>query len=402
MHRQLSQIKTRISGAKIKPWEMKTVTDSAVQALANIGIIFDRETVSQQIQALQKSNDFNSIAMDNAFVAPATTPSIPTPIQFLQTWLPGFVKVVTAARKIDELIGIYTIGSWEDEEIVQGIVEPSAMAIEYGDLTNIPLASWNTNFERRTIVRGEMGMAVGVLEEGRAAAMRLNSADTKRQAAAVSLEIFRNAVGFYGWNSGKGRTFGILNDPSMMPYYTNATGKRWSDASGGQDTQWDNIIADIRAAIVLLRTQSQDNIDPLKQKMVLGLPTNKVDYLSITSKFGITVKDWLLDTYKNLRIVSAPEFQGAGPNAGSAGEPVNTPIFQNSDSSDVFYLFAEDIDSSVDGSTDDGTVLSQLVVTKFITLGVEKRSKSYVEDYSSATAGALCKRPWAVVRVVGI
>ena len=34
-----------------------------------------------------------------------TTPSIGTPVQFLQNWLPGFVKILTAARKIDNLIG---------------------------------------------------------------------------------------------------------------------------------------------------------------------------------------------------------------------------------------------------------------------------------------------------------
>ncbi|WP_211257048.1 hypothetical protein, partial [Xanthomonas pisi] len=71
--------------------------------------------------------------------------------------------------------------------IVQGIVEPAGTAVEYGDFPSIPLASWNVNFERRSIVRGEMGMAVGMLEEGRASAMRLNSAETKRQQAAVSL-----------------------------------------------------------------------------------------------------------------------------------------------------------------------------------------------------------------------
>lgn len=394
MSKQVSVVHSSISGRKLKPFEMAAVTDSAVGALTKLGLIFDRATVMDQVNHLNAAGAFSGSAMDSAFIAPVTTPSIPTPIQFLQNWLPGFVKVITSARKIDEVLGLQTVGSWEDEEIVQGIVEPAGMATEYGDLTNIPLASWNTNFERRTIVRGELGIQVGLLEEGRSAAMRLNSAETKRQAASVSLEIFRNAVGFYGWNSGKGRTFGLLNDPNLPAYLTNASGKRWSDAT----QTFQGIIGDIRAAIVQLRTQSQDNIDPLKAKLCLVLPTNKVDYLSITTDFGISVSDWLTQTYKNLRIVSAPELQGAGTD-GVAG---STPLFQNTDKSDVFYLFVEDVDSAVDGSTDDGATFAQLVVTKFITLGVEKRAKSYVEDYSSATAGVLCKRPWAVVRVVGI
>src|SRR5262245_11787396 len=46
-----------------------------------------------------------------------TQASIPVQLQFLQQFLPGFVKVMTAARKIDELIGINTAGNWADEEI---------------------------------------------------------------------------------------------------------------------------------------------------------------------------------------------------------------------------------------------------------------------------------------------
>jgi hypothetical protein len=374
-----SQTLSRMSGRRVRPLELTNVTDSAVKALAKIGVVFDHATVRDQLQCLASAGAFRATtANDSAFTAPITTASIPTPIQFLQTWLPGFVKVLTAARKIDDIIGINTVGSWEDQEIVQGIVEPSGVAGEYGDFTNIPLTSWNTNFERRTIVRAELGMAVGLLEEGRSAAMRLNSADTKRQQAAVGLEIFRNAVGFYGWNSAAGnRTFGFLNDP-QLPAFVTAPSGGWAAAD------FKKIVGDIRAAVVQLRTQSQDQIDPEKVDLTLALPTNKVDYLSVTTDFGISVRDWITQTYPKMRIVSAPELSGADG------------------SSDVLYLFAEDIDSSIDGSSDSGETFAQLVQSKFITLGVEKRAKSYVEDYTNGTAGTLCKRPWAVVRFTAI
>ena len=108
-------------------------------------------------------------AMDATNQGLITTANIGTPIQFLQTWLPGYVRTLTAARKIDELIGITTVGEWEDEEVVQGVLENIGQAMPYGDSTNIPLASWNTNFERRSVVRFEKGFQVGVLEEARAA-----------------------------------------------------------------------------------------------------------------------------------------------------------------------------------------------------------------------------------------
>lgn len=367
-----------ISARNVRPFDLKNVTDAAVASLAKIGLVFDHGIVEDQLIALKKAGAFRASGMDASFSAMATTPTMPTPIQFLQTWLPGFIKVMTAARKIDDIIGIKTVGSWEDQEIVQGIVEPSATVAEYGDYTNIPLASWNTNFVRRTIVRGEMGMAVGLLEEGRASAMRLNSADTKRQGAAIALEIFRNAVGFYGWNSTNNQTFGFLNDPAL-PAFITAPSTGWTGATFAA------IQGDLRASIVQLRTQSQDQIDPEKVPLTLAISTNKVDFLSVTTDYGVSVRDWLTQTYPKVRVTSAPELTAAGTS-----------------NQDVFYLFAEEIDASIDGSSDGGETFAQLVQSKFITLGVEKRAKSYVEDYSNGTAGTLCKRPWAVVRVTGI
>ncbi|QIQ65507.1 hypothetical protein 25_00089 [Pseudomonas phage Epa25] len=380
---QISKTHSRLAGRNAKPFDLKNITNDAVASLRRIGLVFDHAVVQDQIKALAKAGAFRSgSAMDSNFTAPVTTPSIPTPIQFLQTWLPGFVKVMTAARKIDEIIGIDTVGSWDDQEIVQGIVEPAGTAVEYGDHTNIPLTSWNANFERRTIVRGELGMMVGTLEEGRASAIRLNSAETKRQQAAIGLEIFRNAIGFYGWQSGLGnRTYGFLNDPNL-PAFQTPPSQGWSTAD------WAGIIGDIREAVRQLRIQSQDQIDPKAEKITLSLATSKVDYLSVTTPYGISVSDWIEQTYPKMRIVSAPELSGVQ--------------MKNQEPEDALVLFVEDVNAAVDGSTDGGSVFSQLVQSKFITLGVEKRAKSYVEDFSNGTAGALCKRPWAVVRYLGI
>lgn len=357
--------------------EKKHVGDAAIRKLRQMGIDIDPQFVHNQVEGLYIGETSRHVALDSAFSPAITNQSVPTPLQFLQYWLPGFVKVVTAARKIDDIIGIKTAGSWEDQEIVQGIVESSGFVAEYGDQTNVPLASWNTNFERRTIIRGELGIQVGVLEEGRAAAMRVSSAEEKRQAAAISLEIFRNAVGFYGWNNGANRTFGFLNDPNLPDWITVAGGT-WDTKTFLQ------ITADIRVAVARLRTQSQDIIDPEKVDLVLVLPTNKVDYLSVVSDYGVSVRDWLTQTYPKVSIISAPELNGI------------------SATQDGFVLFAEKIDSSLDGSSDGGNTFDQLVPNKFYTLGVEKRVKSYVEDYANATAGVLLKRPWAVVRYVGI
>ena len=338
-------------------------------ALGDLGINFG----AQNIKAMA------NYAMDNQ--GDVTAPSITTPVQFLQNWLPGFVKVITAARKIDELVGITTTGSWEDEEIVQGMLEPIGNAVPYGDYTNVPLASWNTNFVRRTVVRFEKGIKVGMLEEARAARIRISTAAEKRSSAALALEIQRNLVGFYGFNGGDNLTYGFLNDPSLPAYVPVAASGTGSPATLWSGKTFLEIVADIRVAAAQLQTQSQDTINPEDTELTLALPTNSYQYLSVTSDFGISVRDWLAKTYPKLRVISAPQLNGA--NGG-----------QN-----VFYLYAEKVE---DGASDDSRTWVQVVPAKFQALGVEKMAKAYEEDYANATAGVMLKRPYAVVRYTGI
>lgn len=337
--------------------------------LSKIGIGFDPAAMRQ----------LATFSMD-ALQSTVTTGSIGTPLQFLQTWLPGFVNVITRLRNIDSLVGITTLGNFEDEEVVQGILEQTGKAQPYGDVNNVPFSSWNTNFERRTVVRFEEGLQVGRLEDMRASRMRVNSAESKRGAAALALEIQRNYVGFYGFNSGNGRTYGFLNDPNL-PNYVNvaATGT-------GSTTTWStktflNICADIRTAVSALRTRSGANIDPMKTATVLAIASASVDYLATVSDYGISVRQWIKETYPQMRIENAPELDSANGGA------------------NVFYLYAETV---ADTGTDDQNVWVQAVPMRSMLLGVHPTAKGYVEDYANATAGVMLKRPYAVVRYSGV
>lgn len=372
-----TQQHSHIAGRNVGAFALdaKDVTDAFVRDLHKIGIGFQPGTVQKMAEAFSAygMDGAVSVAMD-ALQPLVTSASIATPVQFLQNWLPGFVNVITAARKIDQLVGISATGNWEDEEVVQGIMELTGTSVPYGDVTNIPLSSWNVNFERRTVVRFEEGMRVGKLEEARSARMRVNSSGEKRNSAALALEIARNRVGFYGYNNGANRTYGFLNDPSLPAYIPNP-GPAWAGASFLQ------ITGDIRAAMQQLRTQSQDTIDPKTTPTTLAIATDCVDYLSVTSDFGNSVQQWLNEAYPKCRVESAPELNDANGGA------------------NVFYLYA---DAVADGSTDNGRVFDQIVPAKFQVLGVQQLAKAYEEDYSNATAGILCKRPYAVVRMSGI
>ena len=360
----------------MQKYNPKTYRD--VEALMAIGIGMDEDVVREMAESKYLRKMAKAAMTMDAIQPTVTTASIQVPIQFLQNWLPGFVYVMTAPREIDEFVGITTSGSWEDAQIVQGILERVGTSVPYGDLTNIPYSSWNTNFNIRTVVRFEEGMHVGRLETAEAARMRVDNAGVKRQSAALGLEIIRNSVGFYGFNNGDNNTYGFLNDPALPAYVQVASGVAgytWSVKT------FLEICKDIRTAVVALRTNSQGLINPERLKLTLAVATDAVDWLSTTSDFGISVSDWLKKAYPNIRVVSAPQLDNA--NAGD----------------NVFYLFAEEVN---DESTDDSRTFIQVVPAKFQMMGVEQLAKSYKEDYSNATAGVMVKRPYAVVRFYDI
>lgn len=368
----------RRDGRTLKPVAMAVgdVTEDAVAALRHVGINIRPSIVSNMVRFI---GDANNVGPNPAGVAALTDPSIGNAIQFLQAWLPGFVRIATAARKIDTLIGVATVGAWEDEEVVQGVLEPIGSARPYTDSASVPLASWNLNFERRTVVRFEQGFEVGMLEEARASRMRVSTAAEKRSASMLQMDIQRNRVGFYGFNNGANRTYGLLNDSAIPAYVTVPVGA--STTTGWATKTFLEITKDIRAALIALRTNSKDVIDPKGTPITMAVATSRVDLLTTTSDYGVSVLDWLRTNYPNVRVESAPELDDAN---GAAA---------------VFYMYADKVD---DGASDDSATFVQAVPSRFFALGVEKRAKGYLEDFSNATAGVMCKRPYAVVRYTGI
>lgn len=358
--------------------------ESLSVALDAIGIGFEPGVLEEMANiAATRGHQFKGVAMDAADIQnPLTLNSLNVPLQFLQNWLPGMVGMATAVRKADEIMGIDTIGSWEDEQIVQQILELSGSPVPYTDRGVVPLTDWNVNFAQRTVVRMELGMSVGKLEQARAARMRVDSADQKRNSTGLQLEIQRNALAFYGYNGGLNQTYGFLNDPNLLGYTTVATGavstsKLWSLKTA------DEIQADLLTAFQTLRTQSQGLIDPGKTPITLTVATDCVDYLNKTSSFMMrSVREWLMGTYKNLRIVDAIQFNDANGGA------------------NVFSVHADTVDDGL--STDDRKTWQQLVPAKMQFLGVAVDAKFYTEDYVNASAGALCKRPYAMARFSGI
>lgn len=336
----------------------------------------DENTTADFLSCLGINASDNALksAMDAA-QAGVTEGSVSTSIQFLQHWLADSVEVITQARVIDDLVGRDIAGSWEDEEIVLTVKERLTASRLYGDDNSTHHSSWNTNFERRSIVRFEDGLQVGALEEARASKMRINSAAEKRAAVAEGFGINLNDVGFNGYNSGANRTYGILNDPNLSAYVTVAQG-------AGGATEWtgktyNEIFNDIKAAMSALRVQSGSNFNPYKDACRLGIAADKIDYLATQNELGSqSVAEAIKKTFPNCEIVAVPQFAGA--NGGS----------------DVFYLMAETLGGK--------RVVRQCVQDTLRLLGVEKTAKGFEEAYSCATAGVIVAQPVGIVRYSGI
>ena len=351
------------------------------QDLERLGISFGGDAgltamYDAQVQNLRSQNVDPAVLLagDAATGPQVTTANGGVPVQFLQSFLPGYVADVTAVRRADELCNVRVAGDWEDEEVVQAIVERQGTAQAYGDYQNAPLTTGNVNFERRSIVRFELGFSVYALEEARAAKMRINISDIKRKAMARALEIRRNLVAFKGFNSGANRTYGWLNDPNL-PAYVSA-GVVFSSGT------FQTLTAFFRNAFAALRTQSQEVVDPSKVAITVALPTNCIEYLSQTTDQGVSVRGWLQTNYPKVSFVSAPELNNA--NGGS----------------NVIYFVADEVVD--DASTDGGATIEQVIQARTRVIGVERRAKGYIEVNSNATAGMFCKRPFATLRYTGI
>lgn len=373
IHKRLSPAAARKLSEVLRGVAMDSM--DGINALSRVGVVYSDFALQTYRQAY---------GMDAAVTIPglsvnpgqANAPYM----QFLQTWLPGQVHVVTQARKADQLFGVTTVGSWEDEEIIQEILEMVGVAQPYSDLGSVPLSSWNLTYEKRGVARFEEGFSVGELEGLRSGRIGVNASQAKRDAAALALEIARNRVAFFGYvNATSYPIYGALNDPNLPAYQTLPSGVTWDAANRAQ------IISDLMFAMASLRKGSKEVVDPTTDRLKLVIASDKIDYLNTPSgtgaEMGETAKDWLTKNYPNVTVESCVEFNGA--NGGS----------------DIFYLYAESVAES---GTDGGSVIEQMVPVRLRALGVDTSCKQVTEDFTNATSGILCKRPFAVFRGTGI
>ena len=361
MAKQRTEIKLDLRPDKVRKFDLRNQRyNVSTKDLEMLGVSMD-----SAIMPDVKKYFGVSYGMDAGDIVPLqTTATITNPVQFFQYWAPEAVEIVTAARKIDDIVGRTIAGSFEDEQIVTTIMERTGSAHPYTDTANIPLASWNQNFVTRSIVRFEEGLEVGYLEGMRASRMRIDTHKEKAAAAAQSLAIEMNRIGFYGYANGENQTYGLLNDPNLPAYQTVAEGAQ-------TDTSWS------KKTFLEITAQLGGLFDPINDEFTLSLSLVSTQWLNTMNELGTkSVYTWLKETYPKIRIESAPELNGA--NGGS----------------NVFIMHVNKVNGK--------DTIKQYVQDVLRLIGVEKKAKVTLEDYACATAGVLVQQPIGVVRYSGI
>jgi len=143
---------------------------------------------------------------------------------------------------------------------------------------------------------------------------------------------------------------------------------------------FDELTTEISTRLGSIMTNSGGNVDQ-NSAFTIAMPVGYATIMTKPNTYGQTPMAWLNANYPNVRVEYAPEFTAANGGA------------------NVAYYWAERIE---DGSTDGGNALEQVVPAKMFNIGAERRAKGYIEDFGTATAGVVWKRPYLCVRVTGV
>ncbi|MFM7025607.1 MAG: hypothetical protein ACKOWC_06055, partial [Limnohabitans sp.] len=203
----------RISGRRVtalKPTEAEARSPGFLASLRSLGV--DLGDV-KNLAAL--ANSPSGMAMDAADdVAGWIDASADVPSQFLRVIVPGIVGTATTPTKADEFLGRSTIGTWIDREYVRAAMMPTAKTGLYGDLTQIPYSDYALKFEVRNFVTFESGFHIGMQEAAQAARVPgVNPEMFKRAAQMRALNILRDDIAHFGFNTGGLKIYGLTNEP---------------------------------------------------------------------------------------------------------------------------------------------------------------------------------------------
>lgn len=317
----------------------------------------------------------NYTAMD---ADPVTAPNTGVPVEFTTYFNPKVVYILTRPRRARQIINEVTMGSATTSSAKFPVAEIVGSTAPYSDFSNAGHADTNYNWPERDNYLFETIRQVGDLESGVSAEAKINlSADTQK-AAALILDNDANRFAFRGV-AGK-RIYGLLNDPGLNPAIppipvddgSGGTILVWADKSTRQI--YDDVRAIYKALIDQLGGNDDVDVDGVDTPIILAMSGDSYAALSEATDFNVSVMTMLKAFFKNLEVVTAPEYST------DAGELVQMII------------------PELEGQTTAEIGVSE----KFHGFPIVRGLSSFAQKFRAGTFGSVIYRPAAIAAMLGV
>ncbi|CNJ38120.1 Uncharacterised protein [Yersinia rohdei] len=286
---------------------------------------------------------------------------------------PEIVRTIFAKQKAVDILGEKKKGAWAQDTLMIQRVEQSGHVVAYDDYSEQGGNQVTPGWEDRQVYRYQTMVTYGELEQERYGLAMLPYVAEKQRAAAWTLNQAQNKFYFYGV-SGL-RNYGILNDPALPTPITPATvdGKTlW------KDKQVVDIYNDVLVlyADLIARTNGAvgDGVDMASPLVLVMSPNASVWFKRANEIFGNTVEKMVKDTFTNLRIEVAPQY--------------------DTDAGELVQMFVETAQGQQAGYC---AYSDKLRAHPIITM-----TSSWKQKHSGTTYGAVITQPFLFAQMLGV
>lgn len=254
--------------------------------------------------------DAIGMAMDASYQpALSTDPNSGVPA-LLTTFIdPTIYEILFAPNKVAEILGEERKGDWLTETAMFPVVEQVGEVSSYGDFSQNGVVGANTNFPNRQSYLFQSVQNYGERELERAGLARINWVAELNKSAANLMARYLNFTYLFGVAGLQ--NYGITNDPNLPAALTPAVkangGVTWFTSGGAPNATANEVYNDIVSLYEALVSANQGLVDK-DSKLVLALSPQSEVALTFTNTFNVNVEDLLKKNFKNMRIVSVPQY----------------------------------------------------------------------------------------------
>ncbi|EKN3779533.1 TPA: hypothetical protein ACPZPV_002265 [Yersinia enterocolitica] len=286
---------------------------------------------------------------------------------------PEIVRTIFAKQKAVDILGEKKKGAWAQDTLMIQRIEQSGDVVAYDDYSEQGGNQVTPGWESRQVYRYQTMVNYGELEQERYGLAMLPYVAEKQRAAAWTLNQAQNKFYFYGVSGLL--NYGILNDPALPTPITPATvdGKTlW------KDKQVVDIYNDVLAlyADLIARTNGAvgDGVDMASPLVLVMSPNASVWFKRANEIFGNTVEKMVKDTFTNIRIEVAPQY--------------------DTDAGELVQMFVETAQGQQAGYC---AYSDKLRAHPIITM-----TSSWKQKHSGTTYGAVITQPFLFAQMLGV